>query len=122
MQAPLCTPEDATALGYTVTGAVLARASVRIRSYAGDTFIDSVAGQDWLTELTAGVAQRLAGITLDSPLAHGITSLTEADGGESHSYGADAYSGVSSLTSGEKSVIDDHKRRRRGIRVWHLVA
>lgn len=120
MSAALCTPEQAKALGYNVTAAFLSRASVRIRSYAGDTFIDSVDGQDWLIELTAGVAQRLAGIDPESALAQGVTS--EGAGGETVSYGADAWAGVSGLTRGEEGVLDKQRRRRRGIRVIHMVA
>ncbi|WP_409047053.1 hypothetical protein AB2L57_10685 [Microbacterium sp. HA-8] len=119
MNPPLCTPEQAASLGYEASAPMLARASVRIRSYAGDAFIDAVSTEDWLIELTAGVAQRLAGIE-GSALAQGITS--EGAGGETVSYGADAWAGVSGLTRGEERVIDAQKRRRRGIRVIHLVA
>jgi len=119
MTTSLCTPEQAAALGYETTEPLLARASVRIRSYAG-AWIDEVAGEDWLIELTAAVAQRLGTITADSALAQGITS--EGAGGETVSYGQDAWMGVTGLTSGEKAVIDAQKRRRRGIRVHYLGA
>lgn len=117
---PLCTPAQAGPLGYSVVASYLARASVRIRSYAGDTFIDSVIGQDWLIELAAGIGQRLQSIEPGSALAQGITS--ESAGDESVSYGADAWAGVSGLTRGEEAVIDAQKRRRRGIRVINMVA
>lgn len=117
MQTPLSTPAEAAALGYNVAAPLIARASVRIRTYARTAWIEEHIGHDWLVDLTGAVATRLDGMS--DALATGITS--ESAGGESVSYGADAYAGVTSLTAAEKAVIDD-RRPSKGIGLILLVA
>ena len=57
---------------------------------------------DELVELAAGVASRLA----STPDVLSAGARTEQAGGESITYGAEAYAAVSGLTPGEKEALD----------------
>lgn len=107
---PLASVAEAAAYGYAVESKDLTRASARIRGYVISrplTFEDG-AVPEWLVELTASVAARLAA----TPTALAVGATSEMAGNEQVMFGSDAFRGSTSLTSEEKSVLDRHSPRR----------
>jgi hypothetical protein len=103
MLPPFATVGEAEAYGYTVSDAMLMRASARIRAWlqhAGQPLsIDNP--PDALAELTCRIAERLG--TVSPELSAGVTSMTS--GPYSQSLGVDAWRGLSGLTVEEKAVL-----------------
>lgn len=102
MKPALATVEDAASFGLLCTATDLTRASARVRTHAQRPNLGvTIPATEELIELVCTIAARI-GSQSDALLA-GATA--DGSGGDSVSYGSDAYRGTTSLLQEEKNVI-----------------